>query len=274
MLDCDWSSDVCSSDLDDYYRSQRAQFLSVSEITRALHEGRMLLYHQRITPLRDHLRKHAEILVRMLDSRGELILPGVFIPAAERFNVMPQIDRWVIDKVCALVGAEGAERDTDTVFAVNLSGNTLSKDDLAHYVAQCFAQHQADPTRICFEITETAAIGSLDRAQNFIDRMHSLGATVALDDFGAGLSSFAYLRRLSADFLKIDALFVRKLDSDLRDRAVVRSIMEVARVHGMRTIAEFVHTPEILAILREMGIDYAQGFALHKPEPLPQRRAP
>jgi diguanylate cyclase (GGDEF)-like protein/PAS domain S-box-containing protein len=253
---------------DDYYRSQRAQLLSVSEITRALKEERLILYQQRIMPLRHGLHGHTEILVRLLDTQGEAILPGVFIPAAERFNLMPRIDHWVIDQVSRLVGIDGPEHASDVVHAINLSGTTLSREDLADYVGQCFARHQVDPTRICFEITETAAIGSLDKAQNFIDRMHALGATVALDDFGAGLSSFAYLRRLSVDYLKIDALFVRNLDSDNRDRAVVHSIMEVARVHGMRTIAEFVHKPEIIAILEDMGVDYGQGYALHRPEPV------
>ncbi len=253
---------------DAYYQSQRAQFLSVAQIAAALREGRLVLLFQRVEPLRVGLRGHVEVLLRLQGENGQLVSPGVFIPAAERFNLMPQVDRWVVDEVCRVIGRGLGALPPDTVYAVNLSGVTLSADDLADYVANCVTRHAAAPARLCFEITETAAIGNFDRAQAFIRRVRDMGATVALDDFGAGLSSFAYLRRLEVDFLKIDALFVRNLHQDARDRAVVKSIMEVARVHGMHTIAEFVHTAEIAAILRDMGVDYAQGYALHPPERL------
>ncbi len=253
---------------DAYYQSQRAQFLSVAQIASALKEDRLVLFQQRIVPLRPELGEHVEVLLRMVGEQGRLIPPGVFIPAAERFNLMPQLDRWVIDRVCRFIGSGKCELCRKAIFAVNLSGLTLSADDLGEFVANCLASHGADPTRICFEITETAAIGNLDRALAFISRVRAMGATVALDDFGAGLSSFAYLRRLEVDYLKIDALFVKNLHTDARDYAVVRSIMEVARVHGIKTIAEYVHKPVIADILREMGVDFAQGFALHMPEPL------
>ncbi len=257
---------------DAYYQSQRAQFLSVAQIAAALKEDRLVLYYQRIVPLQPGLGEHVEILLRMVGEQGRLISPEVFIPAAERFNLMPQLDRWVVDRVCRAIGngsgMEGCPLCRDATIAVNLSGITLSGDDLGEYVASCFARYAVDPARVCFEITETAAIGNLERALAFIQRVRAMGATVALDDFGAGLSSFAYLRRLEVDFLKIDALFVKNLHNDARDYAVVRSIMEVARVHGIRTIAEYVHKPVIADILQEMGVDYGQGFALHKPEPL------
>ena len=257
---------------DPYYQSQRAQFLSVAQIANALKEDRLSLHYQRVVPLQPGLGEHVEILLRMVSEQGRLISPGVFIPAAERFNLMPQLDRWVVDRICQAVGQDsGMERCPlcrDATIGVNLSGVTLSADDLGDYVASCFARYAVDPARICFEITETAAIGNLDRALAFIQRVRAMGATVALDDFGAGLSSFAYLRRLEVDYLKIDALFVKNLHTDARDYAVVRSIMEVARVHGIKTIAEYVHKPVIADILKEMGVDYAQGYALHKPEPL------
>jgi diguanylate cyclase (GGDEF)-like protein/PAS domain S-box-containing protein len=257
---------------DAYYQSQRAQFLSVAQIATALKEDRLSLHYQRVVPLQPGLGEHVEILLRMVSEQGRLISPGVFIPAAERFNLMPQLDRWVVDRVCQAVGeGNGMDRCTlcrEATIGVNLSGVTLSADDLGDYVASCFSRYAVDPSRICFEITETAAIGNLDRALAFIQRVRAMGATVALDDFGAGLSSFAYLRRLEVDYLKIDALFVKNLHTDARDYAVVRSIMEVARVHGIKTIAEYVHKPVIAEILKEMGVDYAQGFALHKPEPL------
>ncbi len=253
---------------DAYYQSQRAQFLSVAQIAAAIKDDRLVLFYQRIVPLRPELGDHVEILLRMVGEQGRLIPPGVFIPAAERFNLMSQLDRWVIDRVCRIIGEGECELCRKAVFAINLSGLTLSADDLGEYVANCLARYAVDPARLCFEITETAAIGNLERALAFITRVRGMGVTVALDDFGAGLSSFAYLRRLEVDYLKIDALFIKNLHSDARDYAVVRSIMEVARVHGIRTIAEYVHKPVIADILREMGIDYAQGYALHMPEPL------
>ena len=255
-------------DSDDYYRSQRAQFLSVEEITRALQDDRLQLYQQRVLPLREGLRAHAEILVRLQDEQGNILMPGAFIPAAERFNLMPEIDRWVISRACQRLGRAGDKRGSETTYAINLSGLSLSREDLAEYVTNQLQTCDVDPHNICFEITETAAVGGLEKAQHFIHAMHALGVKVALDDFGAGLSSFAYLRKLDVDFLKIDALFVRNLDVDERDLAVVRSIMEVARVHGMQTIAEYVHTREIAEILTHIGVDYGQGFALHMPEPL------
>ncbi len=254
-------------DSDDYYRSQRAQFLSVEEITRALRDDRFVLYQQRVVPLREGLPAHAEILVRLCDEQGNILMPGTFIPAAERFNLMPEIDRWVIRNACRYLGGGGAEA-RDTTYAINLSGLSLSHQELADFVTQELRDSGVDPRRICFEITETAAVAGLEKALEFIRAMHALGAQVALDDFGAGLSSFAYLRKLEVDFLKIDALFVRNLHTDERDLAVVRSIMEVARVHGMQTIAEFVHNREIAELLKQIGVDYGQGFALHKPEPL------
>lgn len=253
-------------DNDDYYRSQRAQFLSVEEITGALQEDRLLLYQQRVVPLREGLPPHAEILVRLRDEKGNIMMPGSFIPAAERFNLMPEIDRWVIRHALRKV-ADDSQSDQAT-YAINLSGLSLSHEDLAERVTRELRDTGVDPRRICFEITETAAVASLENAQSFISAMHELGAKVALDDFGAGLSSFAYLRKLDADYLKIDALFVRNLDTDERDLAVVRSIMEVARVHGMLTIAEFVHNQAIADTLTRIGVDYGQGFALHEPEPL------
>ncbi|MCG7926936.1 MAG: EAL domain-containing protein [Candidatus Thiodiazotropha taylori] len=253
-------------DNDDYYRSQRAQLLSVEEITSALQNNRLILYHQRIEPLRRELPARAEILVRLQDEVGNIMMPGTFIPAAERFNLMPEIDRWVIRNALHKLG-EG-EQYQHCSYAINLSGLSLSQEELSSQVIKLLQETGVDPNKICFEITETAAIASLDKAKAFIHSMHAIGVKVALDDFGAGLSSFAYLRELDADYLKIDALFVRNLDRDKRDLAVVRSIMEVARVHGMQTIAEFVHKPEITEILTQTGVDYGQGFALHEPEPL------
>jgi diguanylate cyclase (GGDEF)-like protein/PAS domain S-box-containing protein len=253
---------------DAYFQSQRAQFLSATQIASSLREGRFMLYFQRIRPLQPELTEHVEVLLRLRGDQDRLISPEVFIPAAERFNLMSRVDRWVIDQTCRLIGAGGSKLPPETIYSVNLSGLTLSEEDLGDYVAACFARYAIPPARLCFEITETAAIGNVDRALAFIARMHAMGATVALDDFGSGLASFAYLRQLEVDFLKIDALFVLNIHQDARDYAVVRSIMEVVRVHGIRTIAEYVHKPLIAELLQEMGVDYGQGYALHAPEEL------
>ncbi len=254
-------------DSDDYFRTQRAQFLSVEEITNALREQRFELYYQRIVPLRKGLPEHAEILIRMRDDQGQIVTPDRFIPAAERFNLMPEIDQWVITNTCRRLKEIGREQFQDTSFSINLSGLSLSHDNFAEFVIGQFNEYQVDPQRIGFEITETVAMGRLEKAQRFIDAMHDLGVKVALDDFGTGLSSFAYMRKLEVDYLKIDAMFVRNIDNDKRDLAVVRSIMEVANVHGMQTVAEFVHNTAIKELLEDIGIDYAQGFAIHQPEP-------
>ncbi len=254
-------------DSDDYFSNQRAQFLSVEEINVALSEERFVLYYQRINPLHEGLPDHAEILLRMKDGHGRIVTPDRFIPAAERFNLMTEIDRWVITNTCKRLKEIGTTQFQDTSFAINLSGLSLSSGDLTEFVVMQFDQYQIDPQRISFEITETAAMVTLEKAQDFIRAMHEIGVKVALDDFGTGLSSFAYLRKLEVDFLKIDAMFVRNLDNDERDFAVVKSIMEVANVYGMLTIAEFVHNQQIAKILKNAGVDYGQGFALHKPEP-------
>lgn len=249
---------------DDYYRNMRAQLLSAAQLAQALREDRFRLHYQRIEPLRPGLPAHREILIRLADGQGNLVPPGEFIPAAERFNLMPRLDRWVFEQVCRMA----APRPGDTeVLGVNLSGATLSEDGLAEFVMATLERHGVDPRRVCFEITETAAIGNMDQARRFIDAVKGLGVSVALDDFGAGLSSFAYLRQLPVDYLKIDGQFVRGMHRDERDQAVVRAIIEVARVHGMQVIAEYVHAPEIMDMLRRMGVDYAQGYAIHKPEP-------
>lgn len=255
-------------DSDDYFRLQRAQFLSVEEIHTALREQKFVLYYQRIKPLHAGVPDHAEILLRMRGDDGQVLTPDRFIPAAERFNLMPEIDRWVITNTCKCLHQIGVQKFQQTSFAINLSGLSISRSDLADFVLAQFKQYQIDPKRISFEITETASMSKLEKAQHFIQSMHELGVKVALDDFGTGLSSFAYLRKLEVDYLKIDAMFVRNLDEDERDVAVVKSIMEVAKVHGMLTIAEFVHNQQIAAIVKDIGIDYGQGFALHKPEPL------
>ena len=152
--------------------------------------------------------------------------------------------------------------------ALNLSGATLADDELPAFIRDTFAKYGTDPAHISFEITESCAISQLDRAFEFIDFAHGLGCTLALDDFGSGLSSFGYLKQFKVDYLKIDGMFVKQADQDAADRAVVESMVRVAQVHGLATIAEFVSSEAVLEVVRELGVDYAQGYAVHVPSPL------
>lgn len=255
---------------DTYFRLRHEDFLSLSRVTSALAEGSFELFHQRLTPLRPELPTHAEILLRFRDNLGKLSSPAYFIAAAERYNLMPYLDRWVLEHLCRQLhdwDAAGVRPDI-TRFAVNVSGASLSDQDFPDFVQEQLAHWEIDPARLCFEITESCAVANLDIALAFIARMKALGAKLALDDFGSGLSSFAYLKRFAVDYLKIDGMFVKHIDEDSSDHAVVTAIQQLARVHGLSTVAEYVCNDAVLAAVQGIGIDYAQGFARHVPEPL------
>lgn len=253
-----------------YFRQRRQEFESLPDITAALQEGRFVLYHQRIRSLRPGTPDHAEVLVRMRDRGGALIPPGRFIPAAERYNMMGFIDRWVIEASLRQMDlwAGGVRPLPFDHVAINISGATLADEDLPRFLQDCLALHPVDPKRLCFEITESSAIANLEPALEFIARVRQMGAAVALDDFGSGLSSFGYLKRFRADYLKIDGQFITNLDKDPTDVAVVEAMVRLARAHGLKTIAEFVATPSLLAAVQGLGIDFAQGYAVHEPSPL------
>lgn len=233
---------------------------------RALEEDRLRLFWQAIRPLHsDDGGFHAEILVRMQGEDGSIIPPGAFIPAAERYNLMRDVDRWVVRHALAAFARPGFEGG---LVAVNLSGQSLCDDDFLGFVLSEIDGSGIDPGIVCFEITETAVMSNLTRAQDVIRTLKGRGCRFALDDFGSGLSSFGYLKNLSVDFLKIDGSFVRHVaDSDL-DRAFVRSINDIGHLMGIRTIAEYVENAEIEAVLRDLGVDYAQGYSIARPAPL------
>ncbi|MGM0593807.1 MAG: EAL domain-containing protein [Pseudomonadota bacterium] len=241
----------------------------VSRINQALEEQRFILYYQRIDPVdpaqRDE-RQHVEVLLRMHDEHGELVQPGHFIPAAERYNLMPTVDRWVISTLFSHYHRLAAGQKL--MLAVNLSGASLSDDGLYRFISEQFAAYRVPFEAICFEVTETAAIANINKARHFIDKLRSLGCRFALDDFGSGLSSFAYLKNLKVDFLKIDGSFVRDIDEDEVDLEMVDAINRVGAVLRVRTIAEFVESEAIRTKLQELGVDLVQGYAIHKPEPL------
>jgi len=239
----------------------------VSRINMALEENRFVLFVQKIIGLGKNATKYnIEFLVRMLDEDGELILPGAFIPAAERYNLMNQIDFWVI-KHAFFAFAEMIELDNapDLIF-INLSGASLSDDRIFRFMREQVEITGVDPNRVCLEITETAAISNLSVAVSFMHEMKRQGFRFALDDFGAGLSSFSYLKTIPVDFLKVDGSFIRDMLDDEMDAAIVDSIQHIGHVAGLQTIAEFVESDAILAHLREIGFDYAQGYAIHTPE--------
>ncbi len=255
---------------DEYFRQRRADFLSLSQISDALTRNRLLLYGQRIVPLREGLVPYAEVLIQMQGEDGHLIPPSRFIPAAERYGMMPLIDRWVIDAVCAVIARTQKAGRVPPRVHVNLSGLTLADPGLTDYIRYTFAVHGIEPRQIGFEITESCAIAQLDQALAFIDFCHDIGCELALDDFGSGLSSFGYLKRFKVHSLKIDGMFVRNCDQDDDDRAVIESIVRLAQHKKLHTVAEFVCSAVVLETIRELGVDYAQGFELHRPEPLEQ----
>lgn len=248
----------------------------VSRIASALEENRFRLYGQTISSLspEDDGGKHFEVLLRMLAEDGvEVIVPMAFIPAAERYNTMKGIDRWVVsntfDFLCAQNFGKGQNGAFDTC-SINLSGASLCDESFLGFVLAQFEQYPVAPQNICFEITETAAILNLSAAVDLIHALKKIGCRFALDDFGSGLSSFTYLKNLPVDYLKIDGTFVKDMASDLIDYAMVHSIHNIGHVMGLKTIAEFVENETVLRMLKEMGVNYAQGCWIDVPKPVEQ----
>jgi diguanylate cyclase (GGDEF)-like protein/PAS domain S-box-containing protein len=232
-------------------------------LNEALAQDLFSLYSQPIVPLHGGDGGHREVLVRIRSAQKGLILPGAFIPAAERYDLMVSLDRWVVTHVCRHIHAELAEAgQPPPMYSVNLSGMSLGDDGMLDHIMAEFDENGIDPTRLCFEITETAVIANLAKAQAFIARLRALGCRFSLDDFGSGLSSFAYLRSLHVDYLKIDGAFIRDIVRNDIDRALVKAINEVGHVMGIRTIAEYVEDQPTLDAVGALGIDYAQGYAV------------
>ncbi len=243
----------------------------VSRIHKALNEERFRLWFQEIRPVggRDACGDHYELLMRMVDEEGRPVPPMAFIPAAERYDLMPAIDRWVVRTAFAFIERAHAPGARSLGCAsINLSGASIGDPNFLAFVQSELAARRLDPRAICFEITETAAIANLTRAAHFIAELKAKGFRFSLDDFGSGMSSFAYLKNLPVDFLKIDGSFVKDMHRDPIDRAMVEAIHRVGHVMGLATIAEFVESDEILACLREIGVDYAQGYGVARPRPL------
>ncbi|WP_174874098.1 EAL domain-containing protein [Vogesella oryzae] len=243
----------------------------VQRIHLALEENRFCLYAQQIAPLGDTTDSgaHIELLLRLHDEFGLLVPPISFIPAAERYGLMPLIDRWVVENAFAILA--GRQRcgkpESISTCAINLSGTTIGDDAFLDFLQEQFRRHAVAPQSICFEITETSAIANLSDAIHFITELQKIGCRFSLDDFGSGMSSFSYLKHLPVDYLKIDGSFVKDMLDDPIDHAMVSAINHIGHVMGKRTIAEFVETPQIMQAVAALGIDYAQGYAVMRPQP-------
>lgn len=249
---------------------RRGEMQWVTRIQRGLEENSFCLYGQPIVPLSGiEQGLHFETLVRyQSDSNSPLIPPGAFLPAAERYNLAPALDRWIISHLFEWLAAHQDFLQKLSLCSVNLSGLSLSDETMLQFISEQFKHWAIPKHKICFEITETAAISNLLAATKFIQQLKDQGCKFSLDDFGSGLSSFAYLRSLPVDFLKIDGLFVKDILSDSIDKAMVCSINEVGHIMGKETIAEFVENVAIFDLLRELGIDHAQGYGISEPIPL------
>lgn len=249
---------------------QRGDAESVSLINDALRNDRFVLYAQYIEPLSPELTRgaHYEILIRMRDDQGGLVPPNTFLPAAERYGLSPSLDRWVVENVFTWLGLNPQHVETLELCTINLSGYSIINQGFLDYVLESFTSHQIPYSKICFEVTETAAVANLERAIVFINALRAKGAKFALDDFGSGMSSFGYLKHLPVDYLKIDGSFVKNIETDSMDRAMVKSINEIAKTLGKLTIAEFVENQSVFNMLLAMGVDYAQGYHVAKPVPL------
>ncbi|MDT8283233.1 MAG: EAL domain-containing protein, partial [Gammaproteobacteria bacterium] len=239
-----------------------------TRISRALEENRFHLYQQPIVSVLTKGRNHLELLLRMIDEDGNVILPGAFMPAAERYGLMRDIDRWVIHEAFEFIGKSNPAdpvKATDRVIAINISGDSINDSGLLDFILQETNRYDVNLKNICFEITETVAIGNLSKATIFINELKNYGCQFSLDDFGSGLSSFAYLKNLPVNYLKIDGGFVKDICTDMIDRAMVESIHQVGKVMNLSTIAEHVEDAETLKILKEIGVDYVQGYYLGRP---------
>lgn len=251
--------------------ARRSETGWVGRIASALKENRFVLYHQTYQTLNADagMRLHMEVLLRMLDENGGIILPALFLPAAERYDLVQDIDRWVINKVFeGFHLLTSAHRGTSLMVNINLSGASINSHNLLKFIKGKMTEFDVDPESLCFEVTETVAVKNLRAAIEFINECKKIGIKFALDDFGTGTSSFGYLRNLPVDYLKIDGSFVQNLEKDAVDREMTGTINRIGHLMGKLTVAEFAENQSIVGILDEMGVDFAQGYGVCLPKPL------
>src|SRR5262245_18992012 len=251
---------------DDRMLAQRdGEMRWIPRIEQALSEERFRLYYQPIQAFGPWATRHGEILLRMVDEQGRIVLPGAFIPAAERYGLMLTIDQWVVSKS---LEALKIIADDAGVFTINISGQSLGAAEFLEFVTDRIKESRITPDKLCFEITETAAVSELGHVLRFMNTLKGVGCRFALDDFGTGLSSFSYLKTLPVDYLKIDGAFIRELAADDIDKAMVEAVNRIGHRMGLSTIAEGVESEAIARKVEEIGVDYGQGYGLAKPQPL------
>ena len=260
---------------DVFVARKRVEKKWIERLNRALEKNRFCLYSQKIIDLKsDNSPHHHEILLRLIDRSGKIIAPGVFLPTAERYDLMPTIDRWVVTNFLAGYAAYCQSQQNQKIplpsnlYTINLSGASINEREFATFLQQQFTRYDVPLETICFEITETVAISNLDNAVNLIEQLKKLGCSIALDDFGSGMSSFNYLKKLPIDYLKIDGSFVKNIAGDRVNYATVECFKYISQIMNLKTIAEFVEDNLILQNLRQIGIDYAQGYGIERPQPL------
>ncbi len=259
-----------TDDNDQELKKRLGEVILVADINRALEQDRFRLYYQNIVPISpaDSEGLHYEILLRMLGEDGKIYVPNKFLPAAEHYHLTPKIDCWVIRNYAAWLRDNPAQIERLSVCSINLSGLSIGNQEVLDCIIDSFADSPVPAEKICFEVTETTAILRLEAAMEFMTSLKARGFLFALDDFGSGYSSFAYLRNLPVDFLKIDGAFVKNMDHDQVNRNMVKTIHEIGRSMGMQTIAEFVENEGIHKCLEEIQVDCVQGYLLGRPRPL------
>ena len=240
----------------------------ITKLSQALTEDNFHLYSQKIVSLQSSRRVHYEILLRLSDDSGNLISPLAFIPVAERYNLIAEIDKWVIRNFLKAYNQNEPIQSLNNIYMINLSAVSFKDEQLIDFIEEQLSHYNVNPEILCFEITETLAISNLTQAVRFIEAVKQLGCSVAIDDFGSGISSLSYLKHLPVDYLKIDENFIHNLTQNSVNYAVVDCFNRISHVMNMETIAECVEHPETLDILQTIGIDYAQGFAIEPPIPL------
>jgi len=247
----------------------RNDIAGIQNIRSALANDQFTLFYQPVHEITETGTEmaHCEILLRIIDEHGQVLSPANFIPVAEKYNLMAEIDRWVITNVMQWVAKHQVEREIPR-FLINLSGLSFIDEDFLNFVINEFERFEIDPKNIAFEITETAAMDNIKQANVFIDELRKIGCRFALDDFGTGFSTFEYLKNLTIDYLKIDGSLVRNIPTDRVDREMVRAIHHIGQTVGAKTIAEFVEDHATIDILRQIGVEYAQGFGIQRPESL------
>ncbi|QEN05463.1 EAL domain-containing protein [Thiospirochaeta perfilievii] len=254
----------------DEYNKRRGQMLWIHRLKDAITKDQFILYYQDIQSVKASNTKKIELLVRLKDDNGEILSPNDFIPSAEEYGLMPEIDKIVIEKAAIFCKEllDSKKYTYNYILCVNISGTSLLDRSLPVYIQNIFQKYKVPPTLFCFEITETATIQNMEIAQNFIRSLRRIGCTFSLDDFGSGFSNFTYLKDMEVENLKIDGSFIKDIENEPIHRAMVESINNIGHIMKMKTVAEFVTNENTREILLDIGVDYIQGYAISKPTPI------